>query len=335
MQASEVRDHLQCSCVGFTQSLRGTDKVCKHAGVVLLIATQRDPVAAKHLNAKAAAKRRAAVTALIKAKSLPALPAPEQEPIRAKSLSELGRLTRAKASAKVSGSSALVQRVETPLPEVKVEQVEDLRDVASPLPIALTNDPWKDVPVTREVGISVSPITSAIGWDDIFEGYDSNADDACRLYEGGRLASIMSARQAQKMARYLIQKASKVVTVLAYTFDLQDMTDDLTQSRAPVEVFADQRTSMSQQTRKQLSRLIELRDNGITVWLGTGTDIQEEYAAAGRKVRPGQGILHAKCIRADNWMVCGSTNWTACSRCNTEVSVLIQLQQMGLQGLRT
>ena len=170
----------------------------------MLIAMQRDPVAAKHLNAKAAAKRRAAVTALIRAKSLPALPAPVQEPIRAKSLSELGRLTRAKASAKVSsnpGSLALVQREETPLPEVKVEQVEDLRDVASPLPIAPPYDPWRDLPVTREVGISVSPITSAIGWDDIFEGYDSNADDACRLYEGGRLASIMSARQAQKMAR--------------------------------------------------------------------------------------------------------------------------------------
>ena len=136
------------------------------------------------------------------------------------------------------------------MPEVKVEQVEDLRDVASPLPIALTNDPWKEVPETREVGISVSPITSAIGWDDVYEGYDGNADDACRLYDGGRLACIMSARQAQKMGRYLIQKASRVITILAYTFDLQDMTDDLTRTKVPVEVFADQRTSMSQQTRK-------------------------------------------------------------------------------------
>ena len=118
--------------------------------------------------------------------------------------------------------------------------------------------------------------------------------------------------------------------MLAYTFDLQNMVDDLTQSRAPIEVFADQRTSLSQQTRKQLTRLIELRDHGITVWLGTGTDIQEEYAAAGRKVRPGQGILHAKCVRADNWVVCGSTNWTTCSRCNTEMSVLIQLSADGI-----
>ena len=186
--------------------------------------------------------------------------------------------------------------------------------------------------MTHDVGISVSPVTSAVGWDDFFEGYDSNADDACRLYDGGRLVCIMSARQAQKMGRYLIQKASRVITVLAYTFDLQDMTDDLTRAKVPVEVFADQRTSMSQQTRKQLNKLVELRNAGVTAWLGTGIDIQEEYAAAGRKVRPGQGILHAKRVRADNWMVCGSTNWTTCSRCNTEVSVLVQLSADGIAG---
>ena len=143
---------------------------------------------------------------------------------------------------KVSGDPGRVQQVDHPLPEVKAEQIEDLRDAASSLPIALAQDPWREVPVTHDVGISVSPMTSAVGWEDIFEGYDSNADDACRLYDGGRLVCIMSARQAQKMGRYLIQKASRVITVLAYTFDLQDMTDDLTRAKVPVEVFADQRT---------------------------------------------------------------------------------------------
>ena len=114
----------------------------------------------------------------------------------------------------------------------------------------------------------------------------------------------MSARQAQKMGRYLIQKASRVITVLAYTFDLQDMTDDLTRAKLPVEVFADQRTSMSQQTRKQLSKLVELRNAGVTVWLGTGIDIREEYAAAGRKVRPGQAFcMLSVFVQITGWCV--------------------------------
>ena len=111
------------------------------------------------------------------------------------------------------------------------------------------------------------------------------------------------------------------------------MAEDLARSGASVKMFADERTSTSQLTRNQLRRLIELREAGVTVWLGTGTDIQPEYAAAGRKVRPGKGILHAKCLRADNWLICGSTNWTTCSRCNTELSVLIQLSPEGIAEL--
>ena len=64
-----------------------------------------------------------------------------------------------------------------------------------------------------------------------------------------------------------------------------------------------------------------------------GTEIQEEYAAIGRSVRPGRGILHMKVLAVGPYAIIGSTNWTTSSKCNHEMSSVLKLTEDGSMEL--
>ena len=73
--------------------------------------------------------------------------------------------------------------------------------------------------------------------------------------------------------------------------------------------------------------------------MADGKDIQEEYANVGRRVPPGRGMHHRKCLFVflhggstdQAYCVIGSTNFTTSSRANQELSVLLALNDHGVQ----
>ena len=66
-----------------------------------------------------------------------------------------------------------------------------------------------------------------------------------------------------------------------------------------------------------LSRLKELKDSGVNIYLSNGEC---------------GGIQHSKTLRVDGLAICGSTNWTNSSQANTELSVPIELNREGLRA---
>jgi uncharacterized small protein (DUF1192 family) len=176
------------------------------------------------------------------------------------------------------------------------------------------------------------------GWGALFEDYEVGAQDATKLmpYVGGELVAFMSGKEAHKMACYLTKKSTKkdLVQMLAYTFDLSDLSEalvDAAKRGVNVEILVDYRSTLGGPTRDMAQRLRGLRANGVNVVLATGMDTQGEYAEAGRAVRPGRGLLHAKVYRMGEYLVCGSANWTTSSKCNVEFCTLTRLSARGVR----
>ena len=51
------------------------------------------------------------------------------------------------------------------------------------------------------------------------------------------------------------------------------------------------------------------------------------------RVVSGTGVLHAKCLLADDMLVVGSANWTTSSRGNMEVGALLRLYPSSTQSV--
>jgi len=166
------------------------------------------------------------------------------------------------------------------------------------------------------------PMSSTPRRPAIFDGYDEKAEDACSLLpEGaGHVLSIMSCKQAQKMATFLIGKATDSITLTAYTFDLVVVAEALVAARnrgIDVTVIVDRNHTLTGATNYMVERLSALKSAGVPVWLSRG--------ASGST-----GIQHSKTLRADDLLIIGSTNWTNASRLNQEMNVLVQLNEDGL-----
>ena len=67
--------------------------------------------------------------------------------------------------------------------------------------------------------------------------------------------------------------------------------------------------------------------------LQRGTPLAPEYSRVNQAVS-GTGLLHAKCLLADDMLVVGSANWTTSSRGNVEVGVLIRLYPSAMQQVQ-
>ena len=74
----------------------------------------------------------------------------------------------------------------------------------------------------------------------------------------------------------------------------------------------------------------QLQASRIALVLQKGTPLGPEYTRGNRAVS-GTGLLHAKCLLADDMLVVGSANWTTSSRGNVEVGVLLRLHPSAAQ----
>ena len=157
----------------------------------------------------------------------------------------------------------------------------------------------------------------------IFQGYDQGAEEAAELLQnGGTLLSILSAKQTQKMAVFLMSKALHFIMLTAFTFDLLVIVTALieaAQRGVHVQVFVDQGHSMKGTTAEQMNRLENLRSHGVEVFLSRGVS--------------SGGIQHSKTLLVDGYFLAGSTNWTHSSRSNHEVSTLVELSEEGSQAV--
>ena len=91
-----------------------------------------------------------------------------------------------------------------------------------------------------------------------------------------------------------------------------------------MKVGLDRRTTLSGKPRDQQQMAQQLQASRIAVVLQKGTPLGPEYTRVNRAVS-GTGLLHAKCLLADDMLVVGSANWTTSSRGNVEVGVLLRL----------
>ena len=87
------------------------------------------------------------------------------------------------------------------------------------------------------------------------------------------MLSILSAKQTQKMAVFLMSKAIDFIMLSAFTFDLLVIVTALieaAQRGVHVQVFVDQGHSMKGTTAEQMNRLENLRSHGVEVFLSQG-----------------------------------------------------------------
>ncbi len=106
----------------------------------------------------------------------------------------------------------------------------------------------------------------------LFAGYQESADDAAHLMldGGGIVLSVMSAKQTQKMAVYLITKAVKNIIMTVYTYDLLVIGDALKTAAGrgvKVEVIADYGHTLTGTTVAMVERMKGLLESGVHVVL--------------------------------------------------------------------
>ena len=153
----------------------------------------------------------------------------------------------------------------------------------------------------------------------------------------GRVVNIFDASSAHALAVFLSTKAASFSSVgriilIACWYDLEDVTRALISCKesghSPI-VYVDHRNTLGNTARDQLVRLLELRSNGIPVRVVKGHLMKEAYEADGRSSIGGRGLLHAKALIIDDFLMLGSTNWTTSSKANHEMSVLLELNREG------
>ena len=158
----------------------------------------------------------------------------------------------------------------------------------------------------------------------VFASYDEKAEEAGTLLKnGGGFESLLNARQAQKMACFLLDNAKNKAVLTAFTFDYLPMCEALTRAAArkvDVSIFVDRNHTMGGTTNHMVDRLDQLRQQGVNVYLCKGPASQS-------------GIQHSKSLYVDTeqwshgYFLVGSTNWTTSSRSNFELNVLLVLTE--------
>ena len=164
-----------------------------------------------------------------------------------------------------------------------------------------------------------------------FHGYNEASPDAAHLFVrdssnrrcpqyGGKLLSILNARQAQMMVSYLINKALEEVILTGFTFDARMITDALVSAlRRGVDVIVvlDFEHTLDGPTKYMMERMSELKRAGVKVLVTNG-------------ITSFSGLQHSKTVLCDHFFVLGSCNWTFASQTNHEMDVLLYLDEVGL-----
>ncbi len=153
-----------------------------------------------------------------------------------------------------------------------------------------------------------------------FFGYDQRAPNAAHFPARGcgLVLSLLKALQSQAMASHLIKTTKKAGFVSCFTFDLDELTDDIGDAavRGPtMTVVADRKHALGGVTKAMADRLTRLKSRGVVVYLADG---------------PQNGIQHSKVVLSDGMLLVGSTNWTGASQRNCELDALIKLSDDGI-----
>jgi len=122
------------------------------------------------------------------------------------------------------------------------------------------------------------------------------------------------------MAVYLAGKAADSLVLTVFTYDLLMITDALVEAKergVEVTVIVDRNHTLTGATNFMVDRLSCLEEAGIAVWLSRG-------------ISGTVGIQHSETLRADDFLIMGSANWTNSSRLNQEMSLLVHLNEDGL-----
>jgi len=128
----------------------------------------------------------------------------------------------------------------------------------------------------------------------------------------------LKALQSQAMASHLIRTTKTAGFVSCFTFDLDELTDDIGDAavRGPtMTVVADRKHALGGVTKAMADRLTRLKSRGVVVYLADG---------------PQNGIQHSKVVLSDGMLLVGSTNWTGASQRNCELDALIKLSDDGI-----
>ena len=136
------------------------------------------------------------------------------------------------------------------------------------------------------------------------------------------MLSVMSSKQTQKMAVYMITKAVRHIIMTVYTMDLLVICEALKAAAkrgVKVEVVADHGHTLTGSTVAMVERMKALRAAGVQVVLTKG--------ASGNS-----GIQHSKTLLCDEHIIVGSCNWTNASRSNQEMNVLVALNDAGMSS---
>ena len=184
-------------------------------------------------------------------------------------------------------------------------------------------DAQRGEPCTLPAARAASPEPRKLQFASIFEDYDESAEEAATLLsDGGKLVSVLSSKQTQKMGVNLLKKAKERAIMTAFTLDLLVVCHALVEAAqrgVQAQLFVDKGHSIKGSTSAQMDRLEMLRRGGVEVYLAKG-------------VTSG-GIQHSKTLLVDGYYLCGSTNWTSSSRSNHESSMLIELSDEGKKAV--
>ena len=184
-------------------------------------------------------------------------------------------------------------------------------------------DAQRGEPSTLPAARAASPEPRKLQFASIFEDYDEGAEEAATLLsDGGKLVSVLSSKQTQKMGVNLLKKAKERAIMTAFTLDLLVVCHALVEAAqrgVQAQLFVDKGHSLKGSTSAQMDRLEMLRRGGVEVYLAKG-------------VTSG-GIQHSKTLLVDGYYLCGSTNWTNSSRSNHESSMLIELSDEGKKAV--
>ena len=310
----KLRSLISCGCPGYQQALSDPDRdrVCKHCGAVLLCCWQTSPL---H---RVGSGIGPFITSfppnkydlmLANDQGRPATELQSTMPHSASAIESQSSMPRSSAQVPLKSGAQTTRTWLCPSGVAASNSSEsEARPIAKP----------RDVTKTKALDLPMY-----LHHKDDFGNYDSGAEEASEiLRDGGTFKSIMSAKETQKMALFLLQNAKHRADLTAFSVDLLVLCNALAEATSRgviVSVYVDRRHSYNGTTEAQMQRLSELRSKGIEVFLTDGA--------------VSSGIQHSKCLLADDYFIVGSTNWTSNARSNHEVSVLLELNLTGKEAV--
>jgi len=311
-----LRDLVSCGCPGHAVVLAnsGEDDVCKHCGAVLLccVTCHRPPTSV----------------------SLALSPVTDVPPLQVANRTPFGPIQGPEHFVRyISSTRTLADQVSRePAPRarspVRRRAIAALSQKYDPRvrPVLALEDAQPSEPGLEPAAGAVTPEDAESSTGSILAGYDESAEEAADIMiNGGKLLSVMSAKQAQKMAAFLLGRVKERAILTAFTLDLLVLCSALSAaaqlSGVRVQVYVDKSHSLKGSTSAQMDRLQLLRRSGVEVYLAHGVS--------------SGGIQHSKSLLVDSHYICGSTNWTTSSRSNHESTLLVELTGEGKAAVMT